>query len=366
MASYSVATGSVEARKIWSPLLDAETIPRTVISKFFSETGASVIHLHNDLERESGDRIRTFLRGAPSATVAPVQAGVNLEGNEQSITNYEFDFLIDQEKYAVRIPFKNPSAQRVPYELKAQAKAQSSEYWRQYLDTVAFHQLCGATWANYLDLSGTGTTSTVWNGHNTIADYAAGRIVFPNTETTDDGLDSSGDTLTRDLIRKAVLQAKTNSPRLRTINVPGLGQDVFVMFVHPIQLRDLKDDTDFENIQLNLLAGGQVKDNLLITGAAGLVDGVLLVESEYVTYGVNSSTGVPVTTVRRAVLCGQQALSCGFGRWDDSFSRFDWVEKTFNYEDEVGIASKVLFGMARTVYNDLDYGSICVPTYAVA
>lgn len=371
MAQYSVATGSVEARKLWSPQLDAATIPRTIISKFFGESQENIVQVHNDLERESGDRIRTFIRDVP-ARVAPFVDGENKEGNESTIETAYFDFTIDKFDFVNRVPNKTMSAQRVPYDLRAQAKAQHADYWRRHLDMVAFYHLCGYTPANYANRAGTGATSTVWNSGNTIADYVSSRSVFPTGETAgDDGLDSTGDNFTLDLVRDAVFIAKTIQPRIRTVSVPGFGDDKFVVFLHPDQVFDLKNsDTEWGTINDSLLQGGYIQNNPLITGSIGAAEGCVFIESEYVTRGVNDSTGVPVANTRRAVLAGAQALSAAFGRWHDSFSRFDWVEKTFNYGDDWGVCSKVMFGIARTVFtgdgttvDGIDYGSVLIHTY---
>jgi N4-gp56 family major capsid protein len=363
MAVYSVSTSSVEARKRWSALLDAATIPRTVISKFFSETGDNVVHVHDELTRESGDNIKTFLREV--ITGAPKDENDSLEGQELSLTNYDFNFSIGLKRQAIRLPWKNPDAQRVPYNLRAQAKAGLQDYWQQYLDTVAFNHLCGFSPANFEGNDPTAAATQDYNGHNTITDYAATRSVFPPSETTDQGLDSTGDNFTLDIVSRAVHIAKTVHPRLRTISIPGVGSDVFVCFVHPTQVRDLKaSDSEWETLQQSIIQGGGYRDSSKSTGGLTPYEGVIFVESEYVTNGVNASSGVVVADTRRAVLCGAQAMSFGFGRWHNSFSKFDWVEKTFDYENQIGIASNVMFGCKKTVYNSVDYGSVLIHTYA--
>lgn len=364
MASFTVATGDTEARKVWSPLLDAATIPRTVISRFFGKSQENIIQLHDDLERESGDNIKTFLRDVPGDD-PPFQSGENMEGNEYTLNNFDFDFSIGIEMYPTSVPWQSDTNQRVPYDLRLQLKQMASDYWRRYLENVAFGHLCGFTPYNYLNKAGTGATSTKFNGHNTIVDYD--RNVFPASETTDEGLDSSGDNFTMDLLREAIYQAKVSDFPLRTVSVPGVGSDLFVCFASPAQVKDLKNsDTDWEDLQHSLIQGGQLKGNSLITGSNTLIDGCLIVESNYVTKGVHSTAGTPVDNTRRAVLCGAQALSGGFGRWHDSFSRFDWVEEFFNFKTRLGMASKVNFGFKRTRYNDTDYGSILIHTYTTS
>ncbi len=366
MAEFNVPTDATEARIKWSPLLDAATIQRTVLSKFFGKSQENIVQIHDDLETESGDTLRLFLRDVPGDD-PPFAFGEAMEGHEYTLNNFNFEFDIAVEMYPTRVPWQGDTNQRVPYDLRLQLKHMASDYWRRYLEIVTFGHLCGFTPNNYLNRAGTGATSTKWNGHNTIAAYASSREVFPTGETADEGLDSSGDSFTLDLLREAIYKGKTSDFPLRTVSVPGVGEDLLVCFASPAQVKDLRaSDTEWTDIQHSLIRGGQTKNNALITGALTLVEGCLIVETNYVTKGVNSSSGVPVDNTRRAVLCGAQALTGGFGRWHDTFSRFDWVEEFFNYRTSLGMASKVNFGFKRTVYNSVDYGSILIHTYTTS
>ena len=95
----------------------------------------------------------------------------------------------------------------------------------------------------------------------------------------------------------------------------------------------------------------------------GEYNGVILREAEHVTTGVNSSTSAEITTVRRAVLLGAQAAVIAFGQ-NRSETEYKWQEETFDYERELGVAVKTIFGMKKCVFNNEDFGSIVVSTHA--
>jgi hypothetical protein len=112
------------------------------------------------------------------------------------------------------------------------------------------------------------------------------------------------------------------------------------------------------------MTGGQVSDNPILTGALGEYNGTLLYRWNRIPVAP-TSTAAGAGNVRRAVLCGAQAMMLAFGQ-DNSESKFTWVEKLFDYDNRFGVAAGTIFGMKKTVFNSLDFGTILMPTYAVA
>jgi N4-gp56 family major capsid protein len=114
------------------------------------------------------------------------------------------------------------------------------------------------------------------------------------------------------------------------------------------------------------MQGGRVDDNPLITGALGVWNDVLLIESTRVPQGVNSSTGAAVAGVRRAIFCGAQSAVIAWGRLGGTPRRFRWVEKQFEYDREYGVAAGFLGGIKLTQFNGKPFGSIVISTTAAA
>jgi len=110
------------------------------------------------------------------------------------------------------------------------------------------------------------------------------------------------------------------------------------------------------------MAGGRIADNPCFTEALGEYNGVVIYESTRVTNGVNSSTGAAVATARRAVLLGAQSGMIGFGKGSDAAS-MNWNEELFDYGNQLGVSAASIFGIKKTVYNSLDFGTIVLATY---
>ncbi len=129
------------------------------------------------------------------------------------------------------------------------------------------------------------------------------------------------------LIDKAVNRAKTTSPMLRPIK--GLGKDVdYVCFIHPDQTLSLRADTatagNWFDLQGKKLQGGEGNTNGLYTGALGIYNRTLIVENTRVPQGVHGTTGAAVANTRRAIFCGAQSLTIGFGK-SGGKNKFKWI-----------------------------------------
>ena len=47
-------------------------------------------------------------------------------------------------------------------------------------------------------------------------------------------------------------------------------------------------------------------------------------------------------------------------------STFDWVEELFDYERELGVSAQTMFGIKKTQFNSVDFGTIVIASYAAA
>lgn len=92
----------------------------------------------------------------------------------------------------------------------------------------------------------------------------------------------------------------------------------------------------------------------------------MILHSDFrVQQGVNSTTSTTqVSSVRRAVLCGAQAAMLAFGR-EDGPERYTWVEELFDYENELGVSAGLIFGLKKTTFNNSDFASIVMSSWAV-
>ncbi len=353
MATTNYGVNSNEAVKLWSRRLAREALKATYIQKFMGEGDDSVIQIKNDTKKGPGDRVRCTLR--MQLTGDGVLGDGTLEGNEESLTTYTDDFLINQLRHAVRSSGKM-SEQRVPFSVREEAMSGLRDWYSDRLDTWFFNQCCGYT----------PQTDTRYTGNQAVTAPSSGRKVFTVGSADETVQADSTKVMTLALIDKCVETAKTASPLIRPISING-GKH-YVMFLHPYQVYDLRTSTStgqWLDIQKAAMSGGKVGENPIFSGALGVYNGVILHESTRVTYGVHSSTAAAQTSTRRALFCGAQAAFVGFGQ-GHSFKEFDWYEELFDYGNQLGVKAGVIGGLKKAVYNSTDFGTITATSYAVA
>lgn len=356
MAQTSYGLNSNEAVKLWSRRLAREALKATYIQKFMGEDDSAVVQVKNDMKKGPGDRLRVTLR--MQLTGDGVQGDSTLEGNEEALTTYTDDFVINQLRHGVRSAGKM-SEQRIPFSVREEAMSGLRDWYSDRLDTWFFNHICGNT----------AQTDTRYTGSNATTAPTSGRQIWSSvsgTITADQSLTST-DIFTLALIDKAVEKAKTATPLIRPINING--GKYFVMFLHPYQVTSLRTTTStgqWLDIQKAAMSGGKVGENPIFTGALGMYNGVVLHESTRVTLGCNgTTTTTAVANTRRAVLCGAQASVMGFGQ-GHSFKEFDWHEKLFDYGNQLGVKAGVIGGLKKSVYNSTDFATIVCSTYAAA
>ena len=349
---------AAEAVKLWSRKLAREALRKTYIKNFMGPGSDSMIQVKNETNKGPGDRVRVTLR--MQLTGAGVQGDATQEGNEESLTTYTDDLIINQLRHAVRSEGKM-TEQRIPFSIREEAMMGLSDWWADRWDTWFFNQVCGYTTQ----------ADTRYTGHNTVT--APSRQVWPGTTTADQSLNTAAgvtDVFTLTLIDKAVELAKTGTPPIRPILVDG--EKWFLVFIHPYQTTSLRAwpttataQVTWYDLQKSFLQGTGSAKNPLFTGALGTYNGCILHESYRVPQGVHSSSGVAVTTARRAVLCGAQAAVAAFGEGHDKNS-YDWFEQLFDYGNKLGVKAGCISGLKKSVYNSTDFGTVVMSSKATA
>lgn len=352
MALTNYGVNAPEAVKLWSDVLSREALKATWIGKFVGKDASSLIQEKSDFKKSAGDRLTMILRMQLNGD--GVLGDSTLEGNEEKLATYTDNLVIDQLRHAVRSAGKM-SEQRIPFSIREEAKDGLVDWIANRLDTAFFNQLCGFT----------AQTDLRYTGMNAV--LAPTRVYRPNAKTNDQSL-TTGDEFTLASIDAAVSAAKLQTPGMRPLRMNG--EDRWVLFLHPDQVAQMRSNTasgQWLDIQKAATTGDGSRNNPIFTGALGMYNGVILHESVRITNGVNSSTGAAVTSVRRAVLCGAQAMALGFGRGNSvAGSSWDWKEKLFDYDNQLGVKAGAIFGMKALRYNGADFSKIGIHTYTPA
>lgn len=371
MAVATYGVNDTMAVKLWSKKLQVEALKATAIAPLIGSSADSVIQLKTELDKDAGDKItfglRTQLQGDG------VSENETLEGNEEALSTYADALVINELRHAVRVRNKNTIDQkRVPFNLRDESKSGLRDWYAKRMSVSAFNQVCGYTVAN-TPASQSSTTpggGLKYTGLNAVLAPSAGRRLYTSTVNVTDESLGTGDKFKLIYLDYAKELAQTStalSGPIRPVMVSG--EETYVVYLHPYQVTDLRTDAatagGWFDIQKAAIQGGQVSNNPIFKGALGMYNGMVLRQAFDVTQGVNSTTGATVPTTRRAVLMGAQAAVVGFAN-DSDETTFKWVEELFDYEHELGVSAQTMFGMKKTQFSGVDFGTIIISSYAAA
>ena len=368
-------TVSIDALRpeLWQKELYKDVMDNLYFKKFMGTGENNIIQIKSDLKKSPGDTVTLPLTVKLSGN--GITGDSELEGHEEAISAYSDSIAIDQIRNAVRLTGKLDEKKNA-YNMRMDAKNKLSIWAQEFIERQFFFKLGGVNNTSLTDVNGTvvGARCAWSNSPDQVpaADTAAGygaRYLCADYTLGADSL-AATDLLTPELISRAKVKAMTASPQVRPLRIEG--KDHYVMFIHPWQAYDLKNNATFAQAQREAQVRGN--SNPIFTGALGVWDGVILYDHEYVPYlnaatttmmnfnsataGTQFANGIKAF---RAVLCGKQAL--GFVQTADSFQM---VEETFDYKNKVGYATGLIGGIQKITFNSKDYGVIAVDTSATA
>lgn len=350
------------AVKLWAKRLFIEALRETFVDRFIgSDEKNSVVYMKDETSKSAGDTVtiglRVQLQGSGTAGDAP------LEGNEEALSIYATTLTIDQLRHAVRSGGKM-SEQRVPFSVRQEAMDGLKDWWADRIDTWFFNQLSGYTPQGDVRYTGMQAVNAADSYH----------IAYVNGRANDQSL-VSGDQLTLSSIDQAVARIKQNWAGIASGLVPirpikYKGGEYFVMFIHPNQTYQLRQQTSpgqWMDIQKARVQGSEgSKNNPIFEGGSfvGIYNQVVIHESTRVTMGVNNSNNNAIANVRRAVLAGAQAATIATGRDEGTPEKVKWVEELFDYNNQLGVSAGLIAGLKKTTFNAYDFGTFVMPTYS--
>lgn len=322
-----------------------------------------------------GDQITFSYIG--KSTGALVGEGGNATANAEAL-----DLQNQQIVWSVtRKPFRSPNedgttieAQRTNVEFDSATRTAIQNRFVEVLDTGFFYHLAGAS-PTSLTLDGV-TTSTAAGllllfGHNDPTAPTTNRIIRAGGGSTDEGIGSSN-TMTLELVDYMLEKAGNSNQALGYLE--GNSYDLYISHEQAVDLQhDAGSSIQWYTNELAALQGG-MKDNKIQNRfengmpCLGKYRNVYIYAHPRVAYGENSSTGAVITTVRRAVLVGRDALiwaSPFGGRPTDK----DIPLRYYTELEDVGYYKvtdgRMIYGIDKnTPSNKEDVGVIVCSTYA--
>lgn len=331
MAVTSYGVGDALAAKRFARQLSTEALLCTEIAPLIGSNADSVIQRKDEPKKEKGDKVTVGLR--MQLTGDGVSEGQTLEGNEESLTTYSDSLLLNELAHAVRVKGDNTiDNQRILFDTRVEAKAGLRDWYAKRTSIGFFLHACGYTGASYTHFGMTvDPTKTVYNMGNTITAPTTNRKLFvaqgaSETNSADENIESD-DIFDLRWIDYAKELANTTQPPIRPVTVEG--KPMYICYLHPYQVTDLRTSTDTGQWQdITKAAYMGMGDKFpIFKGALGVYNDTVLRVSNDIPPGVNSSTSASISTVRRAVLLGAQAAMIGFGTdfGDSPDTAYKWV-----------------------------------------
>ena len=100
MATSQYGVNNALTVKLWARKLFQEALKQTWLYKFMGSDARSAIQIINDTSKGPGDRVTVGLR--MQLTGQGVLGDGTLEGNEEALTTYTDNLIINQLRYPVR------------------------------------------------------------------------------------------------------------------------------------------------------------------------------------------------------------------------------------------------------------------------
>jgi len=362
-------------QELWQKELFQDVMDNLYFKRFMGEGSGNIIQVMNNLKKSKGDTITVPLTTKLSG--AGVTGDSELEGKEEAISAYSESILIDQWRTAVRLTGKLDEQKNV-YDMRQDAKNKLSIHLQEFIERQIFLKLAGVN--NTTTVTDVDTTvvsaNALWSNTpqnaamvtlrdaETVLGYGERYLCSDYTSGTDDI--AATDIITPELISRVRVKAQLANPKIQPVKIDG--KNHYVLFIHPWQAFDLKNNATFAQAQREAQARG--RDNPIFTGALGVWDGVIIHEHEYVPHilaatstsmnfqaaasGTQFMNGIHVF---RALLCGQQAAV--FAQTGESMSM---VEESFDYKNKVGYATGLIGGIQKIAFNNENYGVVHLDT----
>lgn len=373
MSSTQMPSNNALAVKLWAKKGWLNMGQRTCFGHMF-DRGA--VHFAEEFmgQRARGDEITYDYTG--KLTGIPIGEGGTLDGNEEALDLGSYTMAMNTTRVGVLNPNEDTIEQQrtnVAFEQKARTVVPNRQ--AELLDTAVFYQLAGANPTSFT-LNGTtwsGTDKLFVQGHNTPTAPTADRIIRANSASDDQSLTSS-DTMSLDMVDYALERIDTSDQPIERFD-----DGTYDLWISPEQLVDLQHDAggkiQWFNIQLAKITGGDA--NELVDGmskggkiVAGRYRDVNIYSAPRVAYGVNSGSSSVITTVRRAVLTGKDALTFSSpfgGRMTDDNVPLKFFTQLKDYDYYKGIEGRLIYGVKKTTpSNGEDIGSMVLSTYAAS
>lgn len=375
MSSTQMLTGNALAVKVWEKEGWIQAMQQTVFSHLANRGAVHYPEKLMNKNSSKGDQITFSYVG--KLTGLPIGEGGTLDGNEEALSLQNATLVINVTRFGVLNPNEDTiEQQRTEVAFDPTTRKLLSQRAAEFMDTSCWYQLAGVN-PTSLTINGT-TYSTAAQllhvqGNNTPIAPTTNRIIYANNEANDQSLTSS-DIMSMDLIDFALEKNERSDQPIERFD-----DDTYDLFLSPEQIVDLQQNATAKIQWFNYTLSqviGETKTNRFENRfekklvCAGRYRNVNIYEAPRVAYGVNTSTSAIITTTRRAVMVGKNALTYASpfgGRISDKSVPLKFFTELKDYDYYKGQEARLLYGMKKlSPTNKDDVGVMVLATYAAA
>ncbi|WP_075881456.1 DUF4043 family protein [Vreelandella massiliensis] len=345
MAKTNFAALTDEQKTAWGMDFWAHARNRSFINKFLGKSANSMIHHITELRKDKKGA-RAVLTLVADLQGDGVVGDSRLEDNEESMKSFDTVIGIDQLRNANRLEGRMADQKSI-VNFRRQSRDKLAYWLGDRIDQIAFLTASSLPYTWHTN-GATRTGSNLPNLEFAEATPAptTNRQFYLGADgdlVQGTGFDAPDGSLTP-LTYKSLVRMKANAKDayLKPLRSNG-GEDLYMVFVTPQGMADLRLDPDF--IQNIRHAGVRGKSNDLFSGASSvMVDGMIIHEYRHVFSNEQAADGdrfgatTGTDTGQRALFCGAQALGMA------DIGAAEWVEDVFDYENELGISVAKIFG----------------------
>jgi len=318
MAQSSWASGLAVER--WAKELMYEVGKEIYFEKFMGSGPDSLIQVKNELNGQSGDSVTFGL--ITNLSGSGISGDSTLEGNEESMGNFSQTVSTSMIRHAVRNTGRFDDS-KVLYDFRVESLAVLKTWIAEYIDSQLFTNLVAS--CTYLFRADAGGDSVASRLSDDTDQLAAADLIVP--------ADISA------LQKLAKVPGVSGQLRIRPIRVGG--REYYVLLVHPEVAYDLKQNSTFTQALREAEVRGS--ENPLFSGAIGIWDGVVIHEHENISL-FDDGGGGAVHGAHNLFLGAQAGVYATVG---DPI----WVEKSFDYGNQLGVAGGLIFGNAKVKFD---------------
>ncbi|MBP9838884.1 MAG: N4-gp56 family major capsid protein [Proteobacteria bacterium] len=335
MASTVFETDNALTKKAWDEKLFRESELDTFFSDYKSTKKDSIVWVKDELSKGQGDQVtfglRTLLEGAG-------QTGDSfLEGKEEKIKTYDDSVTLEQYRHAVRRKGRL-SKKRAMFSIDDEMKEALMEWMRAKKDQLCVDAILDAPTRVAYQVSGTFTVAT-------------------SAATAATAMHASNTLITPKLISQIRTYARTGgmvNGKRRFMPVKPImigGKSYNGLIVPEDVLNDLFNNAEMQTA--NREARERDIDNPLFQSADLIYNGVLIRGYEKMPTLSTGGAGGNVN-YGKCVFLGAQSLIWANGEREET------VTETFDFGNEVGVATGMICKVKKPKFNSEDYGSIGV------